>query len=73
MAKPKVKKTLAQKREEDAIFYQTMADRALDFANNTNGELKEFYIDLYRRSMKALEVSKLDPVAAYRVYLGVYL
>jgi len=70
-----MKKTLAQKRMEDKIFYEKCAKHALiDAQNNKNTDKqKEYAMDVYRRALRAIEVSKLDPIAAHRVFTGVDL
>lgn len=69
------KKTLAQKRKEDWEYYTKCAERALSDAQNTeNTEVQRNYaMEVYKRALRAAEVSKLDPIAAYRVFSGINL
>ncbi len=70
-----MKKTLAQKRAEDKAFYEKCARQALiDAENPKNTDAQRQYaMDVYRRAFRAIEVSKLDPIAAHRVFTGVDL
>ncbi len=70
-----MKKTLAQKRSEDAIFYNQCAEFAFFKANQPGITLEEAeeYYKAYKRAIKALEISKLDPIAAHRVFTGIAL
>lgn len=70
-----MKKTLAQKRAEDKAFYEKCAKHALmDAENPKNTDVQRQYaMNVYRRALRAIEVSKLDPIAAYRVFTGVNL
>jgi len=70
-----MKKTLSQKRKEDKAFYEDCAKRALEDAENPqNTEIqRQLALDVYHRALLAIEVSKLDPIAAHRVFTGVDL
>jgi len=71
----KKKKTLSQKRMEDKVFYQNWVERSLiDAENPENTEIqKKYFMDVHRKALLALEVSKLDPIAAYRIFAGIEL
>jgi hypothetical protein len=70
-----MKKTLAQQRSEDAVFYGTWAEQHLKTYENIENspEVRRQAFDRYNIAMRALEVSKLDPIAAYRVFYGIVL
>lgn len=70
-----MKKTLAQKRAEDKAFYEKCAKQALKDAENLNNSdvQRKHAMEVYQRALRAIEVSKLDPIAAYRVFTGVNL
>ena len=69
------KKTLAQKRAEDKAYYEKIAKQALmDAENPNNTDVKRQHaMNVYCRALRAIEVLKLDPIAAYRVFTGVDL
>lgn len=70
-----MKKTLAQKREEIKAYYEKLAKQALmDAENPQNTDVqRRDAMEVYRRALRAIEISKLDPIAAYRIFTGIYL
>ena len=62
-------------RAEDKKRY-SMADEKF-FADSSNPMLtlvqREFARKMHLRSLRALEVSKLDPIAAFNVFSGIHL
>lgn len=69
------RKTLVQKRKEYIEYYKKCAERALADAQNTeNSEAQRNYaMEIYKRALRAAEIAKLDPIAAYRVFSGINL
>lgn len=70
-----MKNKLALRRNQDKIRYEKYAQQALAYAQdpqNTDIQ-RQCAMDAYRRALRAIEISKLDPIAAYRVFSGIDL
>ena len=66
----KPKKTLAQKRAEDAVMYTQYIQsvRTILFDPKTQESVRFEAQAALNRALRALEVSKLDPIAADRIF-----